>query len=257
MNRLKLLFGNKDRNILSVYFTAGFPEKESTVEIICELEKQGVDMIEVGVPFSDPMADGEVIQRSSYRALNNGMTLSLLLDQVAEARKVCRLPLVLMGYLNPMMQYGMEALFERCRETGIDALIIPDLPFNEYMKHYKMLCDRYDIPVIMLVTPETSLERVMLIDENCGGFIYMVSSASTTGTKERFSKEQENYFKKMNSVSFRNRRLIGFGISYPETYETVCHYSSGGIVGSMFIKCLERNGSVKDAVSELMSVLDK
>ncbi|MCU6768403.1 tryptophan synthase subunit alpha [Barnesiella propionica] len=257
MNRLKLLFGNKDRNILSVYFTAGFPEKESTVEIICELEKQGVDMIEVGVPFSDPMADGEVIQRSSSRALNNGMTLSLLLDQVAEARKVCRLPLVLMGYLNPMMQYGMEALFERCRETGIDALIIPDLPFNEYMKHYKMLCDRYDIPVIMLVTPETSLERVMLIDENCGGFIYMVSSASTTGTKERFSKEQEDYFKKMDSVSFRNRRLIGFGISNPETYETVCRYSSGGIVGSMFIKCLERNGSVKDAVSELMSVLDK
>ena len=182
MNRLKLLFGNKDRNILSVYFTAGFPEKESTVEIICELEKQGVDMIEVGVPFSDPMADGEVIQQSSSRALNNGMTLSLLLDQVAEARKVCRLPLVLMGYLNPMMQYGMEALFERCRETGIDALIIQDLPFNEYMKHYKVLCDRYDIPVIMLVTPETSLERVMLIDENCGGFIYMVSSASTTGT---------------------------------------------------------------------------
>ncbi len=257
MNRLKLLFGNKGRNILSVYFTAGFPEKESTVEIICELEKQGVDMIEVGVPFSDPMADGEVIQQSNSRALNNGMTLSLLLDQVAEARKVCRLPLVLMGYLNPMMQYGMEALFERCRETGIDALIIPDLPFNEYMKHYKMLCDRYDIPVIMLVTPETSLERVMLIDENCGGFIYMVSSASTTGTKERFSKEQEDYFKKMDSVSFRNRRLIGFGISNPETYETVCHYSSGGIVGSMFIKCLERNGSVKDAVSELMSVLDK
>ncbi len=165
-------------------------------------------MIEIGVPFSDPMADGKTIQHSSTVALNNGMNLQLLLSQIAEARKEAPdTPLVLMGYLNPMIQYGIERLFERCKEVGIDALIIPDLPFGEYMSDYKALCDKYDIPIIMLITPETDEQRIQLIDKNCSGFIYMVSSASTTGTKDRFTDEQIAYFKRINRMPLQHNRL--------------------------------------------------
>lgn len=181
MNRIQHLFGRKKSDILSVYFTAGFPTLASTVDVIDSLALRGVDMIEVGIPFSDPIADGPVIQHSSSVALRNGMTLELLLSQVEEARKrQPEIPMILMGYLNPMMQYGIEPLFKRCRQAGIDGLIIPDLPFAEYIAEYKVLCEKYDIPAIMLITPETSDERIRLIDENCDGFIYMVSSASTT-----------------------------------------------------------------------------
>lgn len=259
MNRLQSLFGKKDKNLLSVYFTAGYPELDSTPEIIRELVSAGVDMIEVGVPFSDPMADGPVIQHSGTMALRNGMTLSRLLDQVAEARASAGdVPLVLMGYLNPMMQYGIERLFARCKEVGIDALIIPDLPFADYMAEYKPLCDKYDIPIIMLITPETSDERIRLIDEHCSGFIYMVSTASTTGTRDSFSEEVENgYFARIASMGLRHNRLIGFGISNPATYEAVCRHSSGGIIGSLFIKCLERNPTVAAAVDDLLATIGK
>lgn len=258
MNRLQSLFDRKDKNILSVYFTAGFPALDDTVEIISELSRQGVDMVEVGVPFSDPMADGVVIQQSSTEALRNGMTLSLLLDQVAKARDLAGdMPLVLMGYLNPMMQYGIERLFERCKQVGIDALIIPDLPFADYLRDYKPLCDKYDLPIIMLITPETSDERIRLIDDHCSGFIYMVSSASTTGTKDRFGEQQEAYFKRIASLPLRHRRLIGFGISNPGTFDTACRYSSGGIIGSLFIKCLERNSTIRQAVSDLLSTIGR
>lgn len=251
-NRINQLFQRKDKNLLSVYFTAGFPNLNSTGEIIRTLEARGADMIEIGIPFSDPMADGVVIQQSSIKALENGMTLTGLLGQIREVRQDCQIPLVLMGYLNPMMQYGMESLFHECREIGIDALIIPDLPFGEYMKSYKALCDQYGIPIIMLITPETSEERIRLIDENCGGFIYMVSAASTTGVKDRFTEEQIQYFKTVDSMGLKNRRLIGFGISNPVTFSTACRYSHGAIVGSLFVSKLASQSSVEEAVNSLM-----
>jgi tryptophan synthase alpha chain len=259
MNRIQSLFGRKQNNLLSVYFTAGFPRRELTAAIINELAAQGADMIEVGVPFSDPMADGVVIQHSSSIALKNGMTLDLLLNQVAEARKTSRdIPLILMGYLNPMIQYGIENLFKRCKEVGIDGLIIPDLPFAEYMAEYKGLCEHYDLPMIMLITPETSDERIHLIDDNCSGFIYMVSSASTTGTKDRFNDEQLDYFKRISHLDLKHERLIGFGISNPTTFNEACSYASGGIIGSLFIKCLERNeGSISAAVSDLLATIGR
>lgn len=252
MNRISQLFQKKDKDLLSVYFTAGFPHLHSTGEVIRSLEAHGADMIEVGVPFSDPMADGEVIQQSSTQALQNGMTLPLVLKQIEEVRRDCQIPLVLMGYLNPMMQYGIEKLFSSCHEIGVDALIIPDLPFHEYMQSYKYLCEKYDIPVIMLITPETSEERVRLMDENCGGFIYMVSSASTTGVRDHFAEEQIEYFRAVDALELRNKRLIGFGISNPETYATVCRYSSGGIIGSLFVRNLASCPTIEEAVKLLM-----
>lgn len=258
MDRLKNLFDRKDKDILSVYFTAGFPRRDSTGDTIRALAERGVDMIEVGIPFSDPMADGKTIQHSSTVALREGMTLALLLDQVEQARKDCReVPLVLMGYLNPIMQYGVERLFERCKKAGIDAMIIPDLPFGEYMQHYKPLCDRYGIALIMLITPETSSERILEIDRQCGGFIYMVSAAATTGTREEFSPEQTAYFSRIDAMNLKNRRLIGFGISNPQTLRAASRYSSGGIVGSLFIQCLERNETPEAAVDELLRTLGR
>lgn len=258
MNPITKLFERKDRGLLSVYFTAGFPTLASTAEIIRELVAQRVDMIEVGVPFSDPMADGEVIQQSSAEALRNGMTLDLLLGQIAEVKDLsATTPLILMGYLNPMMQYGFERLLKRCKEVGISGLIIPDLPLAEYEREYRDLCRRYDIKMIMLITPETSDERIRKIDSVADeGFIYMVSSASTTGTKGSYSDSQLAYFKRVNEMGLRHRRLIGFGISNPVTFGNACDCSSGGIVGSLFIKCLDRHrGDIPAAVRELLSRL--
>lgn len=259
MNRLQSLFGKKDKDILSVYFTAGFPAKDSTVPVITALAEAGVDMIEVGIPFSDPMADGKTIQGSSTVALRNGMTLPLLLDQVEEARKQAPdIPLVLMGYLNPIMQYGAEKLFERCREIGIDAMIIPDLPFADYVRDYKELCRKYDIPMIMLITPETSDERIHLIDDHCDGFIYMVSAAATTGTRDSFGDEQHEYFRRIDALRLKHPRLIGFGISNPGTFADACAHSSGAIIGSKFIKCLEANPTdPRAAVASLLAAIGR
>lgn len=258
MNRLKSLFERKSSDILSVFLTAGFPSLDSTVEIIRQLDAQGADMVEIGVPFSDPMADGTVIQHSSTVALSNGMTLARLLDQVAEARKyVTDMPFVLMGYLNPMLSYGIERLFARCSEVGIDAIIIPDLPFAEYMREYRPLCEKYGIDLIMLITPETSTERIHLIDDNCSGFIYMVSAASTTGVRDSFSTEQKEYFNRIASMNLHHPRLIGFGISNPSTMADACTYSSGGIIGSLFIKCLERNPTPALAVTDLLHTIGR
>lgn len=258
-NRLNSLFDRKDSGLLSVYFTAGYPQLDSTVTIIKELERQGVDLIEVGVPFSDPMADGPVIQASSSEALRNGMKLRTLLNQVKEARRQgAEIPMVLMGYLNPMMQYGFERLFEDCRQAVIDALIIPDLPFDDYLSDFKPLCDRYGIPVIMLVTPETSDERIRLIDTHCDGFIYMVSAASTTGTRDSFAEEQLAYFRRLDGLGLKHPRLIGFGISNPATFADACRYSAGAIVGSKFIKCLGAHpGNISAAVTDLLTSLGR
>lgn len=255
MNRLQQLFDKKSDNLLSVYFTAGFPSLNDTGKIITELCHHKVDMIEIGVPFSDPMADGVVIQNSSTIALRNGMTLPTLLDQVEQVRQQAGdTPLILMGYLNPLMQFGIEPLMRRCKEVGIDAMIIPDLPFSDYLKEFKPLCDHYDLPIIMLITPETSNERIQLIDRHCSGFIYMVSSASTTGTKDRFNDEQKNYFKRISQLRLQHNRLIGFGISNKETFQDACQYSSGAIIGSLFIKCLQANpNDISTAVDNLIS----
>lgn len=255
-NRIDSLFAAKHRDILSVFFTAGFPALDSTVPVIRSLAAGGVDMIEIGVPFSDPMADGPVIQQSSTVALRNGMTLPLLLSQVAEARRVVTdVPFVLMGYLNPMMQYGIERLFKDCREAGIDALIIPDLPFDEYMRDFRPLCDLYDIPVIMLITPETSDERIRRIDSGCDGFIYMVSAAATTGTRDSFDAAQLDYFRRVDALGLTHPRLIGFGISNPSTLGQAWSHSSGAIIGSLFVRCLTTEPDTAAAVARIRASL--
>lgn len=253
MNRLTELLKNKKENLLAVYFTAGFPHRDSTEEVIDALCAEGVDIIEVGIPFSDPMADGVVIQHSGTVALRNGMTLRLLLEQVKGAReKNPDTPFVAMGYLNPITQMGEDTFFRKAKESGIDAVIIPDLPFAVYMKDFKELSTKYDIPVIMLITPETSEERIHLIDDHCDGFIYMVSAASTTGARDRFSSVQLDYFQRINSMSLRHPRLIGFGISNKATYDAACANSSGGIIGSQFIKLLESEPTPAAAVETLL-----
>ncbi len=255
MNNLTNLLSHKKHDLLSVYFTAGYPTLDSTVDVMDALCKSGkVDMIEVGIPFSDPMADGPVIQNSGTIALRNGMNLRLLLDQVAEARRRNPdVPFIAMGYLNPIMQMGPENFFRRAKEAGIDAVIIPDLPFDTYMSEYKELSRRYDIPMIMLITPETSEERIHLIDDHCDGFIYMVSAASTTGARDRFNEEQLAYFKRINGMDLKHPRLIGFGISNGQTFDDACRYSSGAIIGSQFIKCLAESSTPLDAVANLLA----
>lgn len=251
MNRIKELFEKKQKNILSIYFTAGFPHLYDTVDIIKELEKNGIDSIEIGIPFSDPMADGPTIQESGTIALKNGMTLNKLFEQLADIRKDVRIPLIMMGYLNPIMQYGFENFCKKCKQIGLDGIIIPDLPFDDYMKEYKSVAEKYDIKVIMLITPETSDERIRLIDENTDGFIYMVSSAATTGAQKSFDEQKQAYFKKINGMSLRNPRLIGFGISNKATLEAAQENSSGAIIGSKFITLLKDSESIKEAVQEL------
>lgn len=255
MNRIKQLFNKKQKGILSIYFTAGYPNLTDTGKIIKELEKNGIDLIEVGIPFSDPMADGPTIQESGTLALKNGMNLKLLFEQIKEVRKEVELPLLLMGYLNPIMQYGIENFCKKCKEVGVDGAIIPDLPFNDYSTKYKSIFETYDIKVIMLLTPETSEERIRLIDENTDGFIYMVSSASTTGAQKSFDDKKVEYFQKINSMKLRNPRLIGFGISNKATLEVAQSYANGAIIGSKFITLLKDNKTIEKAVQELKNTL--
>lgn len=255
MNRITELFEKKQNNILSIYFTAGFPHLNDTVEIIKELESNGVDLIEIGIPFSDPMADGPTIQESGTIALRNGMTLGKLFDQLTDIRKEVSMPLIMMGYLNPIMQYGFENFCKKCNEIGLNGAIIPDLPFDDYIKEYKPIAEKYDIKIIMLITPETSEERIRLIDEHTSGFIYMVSSAATTGAQKSFDEQKQTYFKKINSMNLRNPRLIGFGISNKATLEAAQANSSGAIIGSKFITLLKESATIKEAVQALKNSL--
>lgn len=257
MNRIKTLFENKQKNILSIYFTAGFPNLNDTCEVIKELESAGIDLIEVGIPFSDPMADGPTIQESGTIALNNGMTLKVLFDQLKDIRKTVKMPLIMMGYLNPIMQYGFDAFCQKCKEIGIDGIIIPDLPFKDYMEEYKAVAEKCDIKIVMLITPETSEERIRLIDEHTDGFIYMVSSAATTGAQSSFDDKKQAYFRKIDSMNLRNPRLIGFGISNKATLESAQANANGAIIGSKFITLLKESASVKDAVQALKVSLSK
>lgn len=253
MNRIDKLFNEKKHGILSVYFTAGYPEYDATAGTIAELASQGVDMVEIGIPFSDPMADGPVIQQSSTVALNNGMTLKKLFGQLEGIRQRVGIPLVMMGYLNPIMQYGIEEFCRSCKETGIDGMIIPDLPFADYIRDFKPVISKYGLHCIMLITPETSDERIKLIDRNTDGFIYMVSTASTTGAKESFDAGTTAYFSRVNAMGLRNPRMIGFGISNKATFDTACEYAAGGIIGSAFVRQIGESADVKDAVRKLIA----
>ena len=255
MNRINKLFKEKGNNILSVYFTAGYPNLNDTVEIIKQLSSKGVDLIEIGVPFSDPLADGPVIQHSSQVALKNGMSVKLLFEQLKDIRKVTDIPLVLMGYVNPIIHFGFENFCQKAQEVGIDGFIIPDLPMLEYQKEFKPVSDKYGIENVFLITPETSAERIRVVDENTNAFIYMVSSASTTGVQKSFAGAQEEYFNRIKSMNLKNPAMIGFGISNKQTFESACKYSSGAIIGSAFIKSLDETSSVSDAVDLLLKRL--
>ena len=255
MNRIDQLFQHKKEHILSVYFTAGYPALNDTVTVIKALEKEGVELIEIGVPFSDPMADGPVIQASGAKALQNGMSVKTLFTQLAAIRSSVSIPLVLMGYLNPVMQFGFDRYCEEAVRCGIDGLIIPDLPFAEYMESYKPIADRYGLHMIMLITPETSEERIRLIDRHTSGFIYMVSSASVTGAKSAFSDVNIDYFRRVNAMQLKNPRLIGFGISNRETFDAACREALGAIIGSKFISLLESEDSIEVAAKKLIEAI--
>jgi tryptophan synthase alpha chain len=257
MNRIKQLFEYKKQNILSIYFTAGYPELNSTISIIKNLESNGIDMIEIGIPFSDPMADGLVIQNSSTAALNNGMSLKLLFSQLEGIRRDVKIPLIFMGYLNPIMQYGFELFCKECVRIGIDGMIIPDLPFNDYLFEYKPVADKYDLKMIMLITPETSDERIRLIDQHTDGFIYMVSSAATTGVQDQFSRTKREYFKRINAMQLKNPRMIGFGISNKTTLDAALENASGAIIGSKFVNLLGETNDLEKAVNTLLESLKK
>jgi tryptophan synthase alpha chain len=239
MNRIKDLFKRKDKGILSIYFTAGFPELNSSMEILKQLEENGVDMVELGMPFSDPLADGPVIQYSSEVALQNGMNMDLLFEQTKEFRKQISIPVILMGYLNPLLQYGVEKFLHRAAENGFDGLIIPDLPIREYELHYKQLFEKYNLKNIFLITPNTTEERIRKIDAISDGFIYLVSTAGTTGARDSFNEDQQDYFKRIASYKLNNPLLAGFGISNRKTFEQACLHTNGAIIGSAFIKALK------------------
>jgi tryptophan synthase alpha chain len=252
MNRVDNLFAKKQEHILNVYFTAGYPSLDSTVDIIKSLDKAGVDLIEIGMPYSDPLADGPTIQNSSQVALKNGMTLPLLFEQVAEARKATEVPLIMMGYFNQVMQYGEEAFIKKCVEVGVDALILPDLPVHEYEKSYQKMFEENGLGISFLMTPQTSEERIRKIDELSRGFIYMVSSASITGAKSGISEEQIAYFKRTSGLQLKNPRLIGFGISDHASFSTACQYANGAIIGSAFIKALRGSTDLDQTISDFI-----
>lgn len=252
MNRIDKLFAEKGHDIFSVYFTAGYPHFDDTVTVMTDLVAAGVDMIEVGIPFSDPMADGPVIQHSSTVSLKNGMTLKKLFGQLAGIRDKVDIPLIMMGYLNPIMQYGIKAFCESCVKVGIDGMIIPDLPFADYLRDFKPLLDKYGLYCIMLITPETSEERIRLIDEHTAGFIYMVSTASTTGAKDSFDSDTLGYFERINAMNLRNPRMIGFGISNKATFDAAARHAAGVIIGSAFVRLLGSEPIVRQAVQALV-----
>ncbi|OZV69382.1 tryptophan synthase subunit alpha [Winogradskyella aurantia] len=241
MNRINQKL-EEDKKLLSIYFTAGYPNIDDTVSIIHNLENSGVDMIEIGLPFSDPLADGPTIQDSSTKALRNGMTSEVLFQQLKDIRSSVSIPLIIMGYFNPILQYGVEAFCKKCQDVGIDGLIIPDLPVDVYHLKYKSIFDSYGLINVFLITPQTSEERIRYIDSVSNGFIYMVSSASTTGATSGFGDVQTNYFKRIEDMHLKNPQIVGFGISNHDTFKQATQYAKGAIIGSAFIKYLTHKG---------------
>ena len=258
-NKINKLFAEQphDKKFLSLYFCAGCPTLEGTGDVILTMQRRGIDFIEVGIPFSDPLADGPVIQSAATQALKNGMTLSKLFAQLKAIKMQVQIPLILMGYLNPILHYGFEEFCKSCVESGVSGMIIPDLPFDDYQNIVKPIADRYDLRVIMLITPETSEERIRFIDQNTDGFIYMVSSAAITGAQQSFDDAKQAYFRRIDAMNLRNPRMIGFGISNRQTLQSAQQNAAGAIIGSKFVTLLnETNGDADEALNRLFEVLD-
>ncbi|NRD21570.1 tryptophan synthase subunit alpha [Winogradskyella eckloniae] len=253
MNRINQKL-EEDKKLLSIYFTAGYPNINDTVSVIENLEKSGIDMIEIGLPFSDPLADGPTIQASSTKALHNGMTSERLFEQLKDIRNTVSIPLIIMGYFNPMLQYGVEAFCKKCQEVGIDGLIIPDLPVDVYHDNYKSIFEKYGLINVFLITPQTSEERIRYIDSISNGFIYMVSSASVTGSQSGFGDIQTKYFKRIADLNLKNPQIVGFGISNNETFTQATKYAKGAIIGSAFVKHLTNSGidNIDDFVATIL-----
>ncbi len=246
---------NKKGNILSIYFTAGYPELNDTVSILESLEKSGADLVEIGMPFSDPLADGPTIQASSLKALNNGMSIKVLFEQLRGFRAKVSIPVILMGYFNTVLKFGVDKFLDSCKEVGVDGTILPDLPFDEYIEKYAQKFEERGMSNVFLITPQTPDERIKLIDRHSTSFIYMVSSAAVTGAKKDVSEKQVEYFKRVNDLNLKHPALIGFGISNRETFERACEYSKGAIVGSAFIKLLEHYGSDPEHIDRFVKSL--
>lgn len=242
MSKLKKIFTTKNKNLFSVFFTAGFPELNDTQKIIENLGSNGVDFIEVGLPYSDPLADGPTIQHSSEVALDNGINLDVIFEQLKSIKDSNKTPLVLMGYLNQVLKYGEEKFCEQCVACGIETVILPDLPMIEYETHYKQLFAKYGISNVFLITPQTSEERIRKIDTLTDAFVYVVASASITGVKGEISTEQIAYFERIKAMNLKSTLIVGFGISNKSTFNKVCEYVNGAIIGSAFIKYLDTNG---------------
>ncbi|MCH5311562.1 MAG: tryptophan synthase subunit alpha [Prevotella sp.] len=258
MNKINRLFAeSKDKKLLSLYFCAGCPTKEGTADVIRTMQRRGISMVEVGIPFSDPMADGPVIQDAATKALKNGMTLQTIFDQLKEIKEEIHIPLVLMGYLNVIMQYGIEDFCKACVESGVSGAIIPDLPFKDYQETIKPVADKYDIRIIMLITPETSEERIRFIDDNTDGFVYMVSSAAITGAQQSFDEAKQEYFRRIDAMNLRNPRMIGFGISNKQTLESAQRNAAGAIIGSKFVTLLNESNNADEALDKLFDALAK
>jgi tryptophan synthase alpha chain len=256
MNRIDALFKSKPEKVLSVYMTAGYPELDDTTAVIHELVNSGVDLIEIGMPFSDPLADGPVLQDCNQRSLVNGMSLELLFRQISGIRSNVKIPLILMGYLNPVLNYGFEQFCSKASECGVDGLILPDLPPDEYEKDYLEICRQNGLHMIFLITPQTDDQRVHRIASLSGGFLYMVSSASTTGVKKGFQPGQIDYFKRISEMNLKLPRLIGFGISSAGTFREACQYANGAIIGSAFMKSLGGSGSLEEKISAFIKSLE-
>jgi tryptophan synthase alpha chain len=258
MNKINQLFeNNKGRKLLSLYFCAGCPTLDNTGEVIKTMQRRGIDMIEVGIPFSDPLADGPVIQSAATQALKNGMSLKKLFGQLKDIKDEVQIPLVLMGYLNPILHYGIEAFCQSCVESSISGAIIPDLPFKDYQDIVKPVADKYDLRIIMLITPETSEERIRFIDEHTDGFIYMVSSAAITGAQKSFDDAKQEYFRRINGMNLRNPRMIGFGISNKQTLEAAQQNAAGAIIGSKFVTLLNESKDADEALDKLFDALER
>ena len=251
-NRIDQLFNTKSRNILSVYFTAGYPGLNDTAEIIEELQNSGADLAEIGIPFSDPTADGPTIQYSNQVSLKNGMNLKLLFKQLEKIRDKVEIPLIMMGYINPVLQFGVENFCRQCSDTGIDGVILPDLTPEEFEKNYRKFFDQYNLYNILLITPQTPEERIKYVDNATGGFIYMVSSASTTGEGKKIDDFNLSYFERINKMELKHPRLIGFGISDNATFINACKYAGGAIIGSAFVKSLQPDRLLRRLVKEFI-----
>jgi tryptophan synthase alpha chain len=255
MNRLEQLFIDKPNEVLNIYFTAGFPKLDDTMPLLEAAQENGASLVEIGMPFSDPVVDGETIQKANIKSLSNGMSVALLFEQLKNMRSKISLPVILMGDINPVFQFGIEAFCQKCEEVGVDGLILPNLPMVEYLEDFKPLFDKHALLNIFLITPQTSETRIREIDANSSGFVYMVSSASTTGSTSGITDEMKGYFDRVNKMGLKIPRLIGFGIKDKESFKEASRYANGAIIGSAFIRAIDVEEPTMGAASYLKSVL--